>query len=103
MEDGLNISSSTVTINKQIMVDMSLKNAPDRELFDLEVDNGSSFIKLPIFTKVYLKGYWGNGLDEVNLQSLEMPRPPSGSNRIWYKFFGTLKAGPSTIYSINRD
>ena len=103
VEDGLNISSSTVTINKQIMVDMSLNNAPDRELFDLEVDNGSSFIKLPIFTKVDLKGYWGNGLDEVNLQSFEMPRPPSGSNRIWYKFFGTLKAGPSTIYSINRD
>jgi hypothetical protein len=42
VEDGLNISSSTVTINKQIKVDMSLSSAPDRELFDLEVDNGSS-------------------------------------------------------------
>jgi len=42
VEDGLNISSSTVTINIQIKVDMSLSSAPDPELFDLEVDNGSS-------------------------------------------------------------
>jgi hypothetical protein len=82
---------------------MSLSSAPDRELFDLEVDNGSSFIKFPIFNKFDLKGYWDKGFDEVNLQSFEMPRPPSGLNRIWFKFFGTLKAGPSTIYSINRD
>ena len=76
VEDGLNITSSTVQIRQALTVAMSPSIAPDRELFDLEVDDGAAKVVIDRLAAVDLRGYWGNAYDEVNLNSLDMPAPP---------------------------
>lgn len=104
VEDGLNITSSTVQIRQALTVAMSSRRAPDRELFDFEAGDGPARVVIDRLAAVDLRGYWGNAYDEVNLNSLDMPSPPRrGSASQWYVFNGTLRRGPSIIYSSIAD
>ena len=80
---------------------MGLSNAPDRELFDLEVDNGPSRVVLAREAAVDLRGYWGSIFDEVRLNSPDMPAPEK--LRHWYVYNGKLVLGSAIIFSINAD
>jgi len=104
VEDGLNITSSTVQIRQSLTVAMSPSIAPDRELFDLEVDAGPARVVIDRLAAVDLRGYWGSVYDEVNLSSLDMPSPPRrGTASQWYVFNGVLRRGPAIVYSTIAD
>ncbi len=99
-EDGLNISSSELTIRVSLQVMMG-RSAPgkDREIFDLEVDDGPSFVIMNPSCHVNIKGYLG---DELKLASQDMPQPEAEFKAI-YAFDGQLGAKPSLVLSINQD
>lgn len=104
LEDGLNISSSFVEIRRELTVVMSRSRAADRELFDLEVDDGPSRVLMQRQAAVDLRGYWGSVYDEVSLNSLDMPPPPRrGFESRWYEFTGILQKGPAIVYSLHAD
>jgi len=104
VEDGLNITSSTVQIRQSLTVAMSPSIAPDRELFDLEVDAGPARVVIDRLAAVDLRGYWGSVYDEVNLSSLDMPAPPRrGLVSQWYVYSGVLRRGPAIVYSTLAD
>jgi hypothetical protein len=104
VEDGLNITSSTVQIRQALTVAMSSSIAPDRELFDFEVGDGPVKVVIDRLAAVDLRGYWGNAYDEVNLNSLDMPAPPRrGAASQWYVFNGVLRRGPAIVYSTIAD
>lgn len=103
-EDGLNVSSSIVEIKKTLSIVMSQSRAPDRELFDFEVDDGATRVVVSRRAFVDLRGYWGSPYDEVNLNSLDMPQPiRRGSESAWYEFTGALLKGVAIIYSQTAD
>jgi len=104
IEDGLNATSSFVTIQGSLAIVMSTSIAPDRQVFDFEIKNGPVKVLLPRLTAVDLRGYWGPIEDGVSLSSPDMP--PAPQRRLvstWYVFHGTLVNGPALIYSINAD
>ena len=102
VEDGLNVTSSLVEVTGNCTVAMSRSTAPDRELFDLETDDGPSRIIFKRLASVDLRGYWGDRYDEVRLSSSDMPQP-NPLRKEWYEYVGTLKKGPATVYSFNAD
>jgi len=103
-EDGLNITSSTVLIRRSLTVAMSPSISPDRELFDLEVDDGGARISIDRLAYVDLRGYWGSVFDEVTLNSPDMPTPPRrGTTGQWYVYTGMLTRGPALVYSTIAD
>ena len=103
-EDGLNITSSIVQIRRSLTVAMSPSILPDRELFDLEVDDGGARISIDRRAYVDLRGSWGSVFDEVNLNSLDMPSPPRrGTTSVWYVYAGMLTRGPALVYSTIAD
>jgi hypothetical protein len=102
LEDGLNITSSIVEVSGSCTVVMSRSTAPDRELFDLETDAGPARIVFKRLAALDLRGYWGDRYDEVRLSSREMPQP-NPLIKGWYEFAGTLRIGPSVVYSFNAD
>jgi len=100
IEDGLNISSSRVEIHKSLQVDVRKTKDTDRDLFDLETDDGSSFVELYKRCWVRLDGVFG---DQVVLSSTEMPTPNvKDDNETRYCFSGQLKKS-ALIYSIDED
>ena len=106
IEDGLNISSSFVEIRTSLSVASSplRPSNGDRELFELEVDDGPSRVVIDRLATVDLRGYWGSPYDDVNFNSLDMPPPPRrGSKSVWYVFTGTLRKGPAIVYSLKAD
>ena len=104
VEDGLNITSSIIQIRRALTVAMSSSISPDRQLFDLEVDDGSARISIERLAFVDLRGYWGSVFNEVNLSSRDMPTPPRwGTTAQWYVFADTLRRGPALVYSTIAD
>lgn len=102
-EDGVNLTSSRITIHCSCWIDMSQSKAPDRELFDFEIDNGPCRFTLEPRTLTILSGFWGNEVDEALLRSPELPRPPAlGAPNVRYEFNGTLSKR-AIIYSSNND
>jgi hypothetical protein len=102
-EDGVNLTSSRVTVRCYCAIDMSHSTAPDRELFDFELDHGRCRFVLEPHTLVKFSGYWGGEADDVRLKSLEMPRPPAlGTPNSSYEFVGTLSKR-ATVYSSSSD
>jgi hypothetical protein len=101
-EDGLNITSSLVQITGTCTVAMSRSTAIDRELFDLETDDGPSRIVFQRLAAIDLRGYWGDRYDEVRLASSDMPQP-NPLVKEWYEYVGILRRGPATVFSINAD
>jgi len=99
-EDGLNVSSSRLRVSKKLAVNMT-KNltVKDRDLFDLEVDDGPSYVTLAKGCKAELQGVFG---DELKLRSSDLPKPSDETNSL-YRFQGFLKRGPATIWSRTED
>lgn len=101
-EDGLEIASSLVTITRGCTVAMSRSTAIDREIFDLETDDGPSRIVFQRLAALDVRGYWSDRYDEVRINSRDMPQPDPWI-KSWYEFVGTLNLGPAVVYSFNAD
>jgi hypothetical protein len=100
VEDGMNMSSSRVEIHKSLNIDVRKNKTKDRDLFDLETDDGASFIELYSRCWVRLNGVFG---DQVVLSSTDMPKPVTrDENERSYAFRGQLKSA-ALIYSIDQD
>lgn len=99
-EDGINISSSRVEIHRSLHLDVTKTKATDRDLVDLETDDGASYLELYRGCWVRLSGVFG---DEVVLSSDEMPVPNTkADNEQAYFYSGRLKRA-ALIYSIDED
>ena len=99
-EDGMNISSSRVEIHKSLFLDVRKTDETDRDLFDLETDDGSSFVELYKRCWVRLDGVFG---DQVVLSARDMPKPNTkDDNERRYSFSGQLKTS-ALVYSIDED
>ena len=97
IEDGLNVTSSNVTITNNLSVEMTASQANDRELFDLEADDGRSTIIVNQMAFVNLQGYLGGQYDEVTITSPDLPKQPK--TRQWYQFTGNLIKGSTRIWT----
>lgn len=97
-EDGLNITSSRVQIIKKLSIQMGIKGK-DRDLFDLETDDGGSYIEISKGCQIKLEGVFG---DELILSSQDMPKFKKSKSSI-YKFHGASRKSDSLIYSITMD
>ena len=99
-EDGLNVTSSRVQIRRSLVVEAPRTKVADRDLFDLETDEGASYVELPRGCWVRLRGVFG---DQLRLSSTDMPRPvTTADNERRYAFSGRLKAD-ALIHSITED
>lgn len=99
-EDGINISSSRVEIHRSLNLDVTKTQVTDRDLVDLETDDGASYLELYRGCWVRLSGVFG---DEVVLSSDDMPTPNTkADNEETYYFSGRLKRA-ALIYSIDED
>ena len=100
VEDGLNVTSSFITIRKNLSIVMTASTAPDRELFDFETDTGPVRVLIQLGAAVDLRGIWGGVDDGVNLNSPDMPPPPRRRGPgAWYEYRGTLERGPAIVFS----
>jgi hypothetical protein len=99
-EDGLNVTSSRIEIRRSLILDLEKTSYTDRDLFDLETDDGGSYVELPRGCWVRLNGVFG---DEVVLSSKDMPAADvSADNESAYYFSGKLKAD-ALVFSISED
>jgi len=99
-EDGLNLSSSRIEIRRSLYLDVESNSTDDRDLFDVETDDGGSFVELPRGCWVRLNGVFG---DQLLLASQDMPPPVvADDNEVAYSFSGRLRAD-TVIYSISAD
>lgn len=99
-EDGLNVSSSRIEIRRSLVLDVPKSRDADRDLFDLETDDGGSFVELPKGCWVRLRGVFG---DQLALSSPDMPRPNTAAdNERRYAYSGRLTAD-AVIYSLSAD
>jgi hypothetical protein len=99
-EDGLNITSSRITIRRSLVVDAPRTKVADRDLFDLETDDGAAYVELPRGCHVRLRGVFG---DQLHLTSSDMPKPvTTADNERRYAFSGKLKAD-ALIHSLTED
>ncbi|MFM8892979.1 MAG: hypothetical protein ACKOTB_15430 [Planctomycetia bacterium] len=99
-EDGLNVSSSRIEIRRSLVLDVPKSRDTDRDLFDLETDNGGSFVELPRGCWVRLRGVFG---DQLALSSPDMPRPNTAAeNEQRYAYSGRL-ASDAVIHSLTAD
>lgn len=99
-EDGLNVSSSRVEIRRSLMLDVPKSRDADRNLFDLETDDGGSFVELPKGCWVRVRGVFG---DQLALSSPDMPRPNTAAdNERPYAYSGRL-ASDAVIHSLTAD
>ena len=100
VEDGMNLSSSRVEVHNSLKIDLKKTRTTDRDLFDLETDDGASFVELYAGCWVRLNGVFG---DQVVLSSKDMPRAVTVTdNEKSYAFSGKLKSA-ALIYSIDQD
>jgi len=97
IEDGLNVTSSNVTITNNLSIEMTASQANDRELFDLEADDGRATIIINRLAFVNLQGYLGGQYDEVTITSPDLP--PQPKTRQFYPFTGQLTKGSARIWT----
>jgi len=99
-EDGMNISSSRIEIHRSLHLDVTKTKQTDRNLFDLETDDGASYVELFTGCSIKLNGVFG---DELVLSSSDMPKPNTKTdNEVPYFYSGKLKRA-ALIYSIDED
>ncbi|MDN3988801.1 hypothetical protein [Zwartia vadi] len=99
MEDALNFSSSRVEVHKSLIIDATKDQRADRDIFDFEVDDGSTFMEIYQHCSINICGCFG---DEVVLSSIDLPHPnPNPDAR--YAFKGKSKNRSTLVYSIRRD
>lgn len=101
VEDGVNLTTSLLQIGNRLEIDMTDSLAPDREIFDFEVDTGPAQITIAPGADVNIRGYWDNspGRQRIDVKSPDMPRP-SLRTRAWYSFDGRLLQGNALIFAI---
>ncbi len=92
-EDGLNITSSRVNILQKLIVDQRVTDVFDRDIFDLETDDGYSYVRLAQYSYIKINGIFG---DQLTLVSDDLPQPKGDTP---YKFEGLQIKGQSYIYS----
>lgn len=98
-EDGINLSSSRVEIAKRLMIDMGGVTGRDRDLFDLETDDGASYVEIRRGCRVQVEGAFG---DQLVLSSSDL-RQPGRHRSAHYRFNGVSRRRASLIYSIDED
>lgn len=99
-EDGINLSSSRLSIRKKLEVIVAKDHRCDRDLFDFETDNGASYLELIKGCFLELNGVFG---DQLNLFSSELQKPNTkDDNTSNYLYKGRLKKS-SLIFSIDED
>jgi hypothetical protein len=98
IEDGLDVRSSRIQIQKALTIDLG-DHGSDRDLFDLETDDGASYVEINKGCRFNLNGVFG---DELNLSSKDMPSIPRPKKAI-YKYNGRSKKADSLIFSITED
>ncbi len=99
-EDGMNITSSRIEIRRSLVLEVPKSRTKDRDLFDLETDDGAAYVELPRGCWVRVRGVFG---DQVTLTSTDMPRPTvSADNERPYRFSGRLRAD-ALVHSISDD
>lgn len=99
-EDGMNITSSRIEIRRSLVLEVPKSPTKDRDLFDLETDDGAAYVELPRGCWVRVRGVFG---DQVTLTSTDMPRPTvSADNERAYRFSGRLRAD-ALVHSISDD
>ncbi len=100
VEDGINLSSSRLEINRRIKIKMPKNGIRDRDLFDFEVDDGASYLEIHKGCLVDIHGVFG---DQIILSSEEMPKPVNRhDNERTYRFNRKLKKS-ALIYTIDKD
>ncbi len=99
IEDAINNTSSSIKIDKSLQIKMLDKKIFDRDLFDLEVDDGPAEVIMRKTCAVDVFGYFG---DQVIFESEDMP-PFDPCDCVIYKWKGTLKKGPARVHSITGD
>jgi len=92
-EDGLNITSSRLNILNSLEIDMVKSCKKDRDIFDLEPDEGQAYVRLAEGCDVNISGIFG---DELKLVSSDLPQPDGDK---YYKFKGLLTNGQTYVYS----
>lgn len=92
-EDGLNITSSRVNILNSLKVNMGKSSKKDRDIFDLEPDEGQAYVRLEEGCNVNISGIFG---DQLKLVSKDLPQPKGDK---YYEFNGELKNGQTYVYS----
>ena len=92
-EDGLNITSSRVNILNSLEIDMGKSGKKDRDIFDLEPDEGQTYVRLEEGCDVNISGVFG---DQLKLVSSDLPQPDGDK---YYKYNGELKNGQTYVYS----
>jgi hypothetical protein len=92
-EDGLNITSSRVNILNSLEVDMGKSGKKDRDIFDLEPDEGQTYVRLEEGCDVNISGVFG---DQLKLVSSDLPQPDGDK---YYAFNGKLENGQTYVYS----
>jgi hypothetical protein len=92
-EDGLNITSSRVNILNSLEVDMGKSGKKDRDIFDLEPDEGQTYVRLEEGCDVNISGVFG---DQLKLVSSDLPQPDGDK---CYAFNGKLENGQTYVYS----
>ena len=99
-EDGLNISSSRVRVIKNLTVNMTAnKTVFDRDIFDLEVDDGPSYVTMSKGCRIKIDGVLG---DEIKVRSADLPRKDR-QGREHFHFDGNSRRGTTSIYSRDQD
>jgi hypothetical protein len=96
-EDGLNLSSSRVEVHKSLKVDVTRNGATDRDIFDFEADDGSSFLEIYQNCNIDIKGILG---DQITLSSKDMP-PLKRRKTLKYK--GKARRAATLVYTIGKD
>jgi len=92
-EDGLNITSSRVNILNSLEVDMGKSGKKDRDIFDLEPDEGQAYVRLEEGCNVNISGVFG---DQLKLVSSDLPQPDGDK---YYAFNGKLENGQTYVYA----
>ncbi len=90
-EDALNLQSASLTVTKTLILSVPLTKTYDRDIFDMEVENGPSFIKINKYCYVEILGIFG---DQTTLVSNDLPQPTESL----YVYKNVTKNGQSYIY-----
>ena len=92
-EDGLNITSSRVNILDSLEVNMGKSKVKDRDIFDLEPDEGQAYVRLEQGCDVKISGVFG---DQLKLVSKDLPQPDGDK---YYVFNGKSGKGQTYVYA----
>jgi hypothetical protein len=92
-EDGINITSSRVNILNSLEITMGKSCKKDRDIFDLEPDEGQTYIRMNTCCEVNISGIFG---DQLKLVSSDLPQPNGDK---YYTYNNKACKGQTYVYS----